>query len=155
MKKQCSMCKGRKNTSAFRLRSKKDLIHRHGVARFESRCKRCKRKYGRQHYRQNPSYYIEKDLKFRRANRKKAYEFLSTKGCVDCGERDPIVLDFDHMVIENKEKNISDLMNQRSWENVLIEIQKCEVRCANCHRRRTAKQFGYTRYLLQNDTKLP
>ena len=28
--------------------------------------------------------------------RAKLFEFLSSKFCVDCGEKDPIVLDFDH-----------------------------------------------------------
>jgi cytochrome c551/c552 len=32
-----------------------------------------------------------------------------------------------------------------SWELVAAEIAKCEVRCANCHRRRTAAVGGYYR----------
>ena len=46
-------------------------------------------------------------------------DYLSAAPCVDCGERDPVVLDFDH---------------------VGPEIARCEVRCANCHRRRTIVQ---------------
>ena len=36
-------------------------------------------------------------------------------------------------------------------ENILKEIEKCDIRCANCHRRRTAKQLGYAKYLLQQN----
>jgi hypothetical protein len=38
------------------------------------------------------------------------------------------------------------MMNDgRRWESILQEIQKCTVRCANCHRRRTATQQRWWR----------
>ena len=70
------------------------------------------------------------------------FGYLSTKKCADCGEKDPIVLDFDHKNPNNKFKPISIMLSGHySWESVLKEIQKCEIRCANCHRRKTYKQF--------------
>jgi hypothetical protein len=36
----------------------------------------------------------------------------------------------------------------RSWRSILQEITKCEVVCANCHRRRTAKRRGSFRSML-------
>jgi hypothetical protein len=69
------------------------------------------------------------------------FEFLSSKSCVDCGEKDPIVLDFDHREPEKKFKPISKLLSGHySWKSVSGEIDKCDVRCANCHRRKTYKQ---------------
>ncbi len=74
--------------------------------------------------------------------RKKLLAFLSNKKCIDCGEKDPIVLDFDHMDSSIKFKSISRMLSGHySWKSVLSEIQKCEIRCANCHRRRSYIQF--------------
>lgn len=60
--------------------------------------------------------------------------------CVDCGEGNPLVLDFDH-VMGKKIMNISDMSRTcYSRETIMKEIDKCEVRCANCHRIVTAKR---------------
>jgi hypothetical protein len=62
---------------------------------------------------------------------------------VDCGESDPAVLEFDH-VSGKKTANISYLLGVvASWERLASEIQKCEVRCANCHRWKTAREQGW------------
>ena len=76
--------------------------------------------------------------------RGKLFEFLSLKECIDCGEKDPIVLDFDHKNPSKKFKPISNMLSGHySWESLLKEIKKCEIRCANCHRRRTYIQFKF------------
>jgi hypothetical protein len=36
-------------------------------------------------------------------------------------------------------------MMTSAWATILAEIEKCEVVCANCHRRRTAARMGYFR----------
>lgn len=60
--------------------------------------------------------------------------------CVDCGESDPIVLEFDH-VKGKKLNNIMTLVNWVAASSTLDEeIKKCSVRCANCHRRITVKR---------------
>jgi hypothetical protein len=63
---------------------------------------------------------------------------------VDCGENDPVVLEFDHRDPEQKVETICGLLrNLADNHTLLTEIAKCDVRCANCHRRKTAKQFGW------------
>lgn len=68
-------------------------------------------------------------------------------GCIDCGEVDPIVLHFDH-VRGKKLGNVTTMAHaQRPLEVLRAEIAKCEVRCANCHTRRTASTGGWWKTL--------
>jgi hypothetical protein len=55
-------------------------------------------------------------------------EFLRTNPCVDCGESDPLVLEFDHVV--DKAFTIGEGLRDRNWKSVLDEIAKCDVVCA-------------------------
>jgi 5-methylcytosine-specific restriction endonuclease McrA len=73
------------------------------------------------------------------------FNYLRTHPCVDCGESDIVVLDFDH-VKGKKTKGISTLVSNAVSVDVLMsEIEKCVVRCSNCHRRKTAKSFRWHR----------
>lgn len=76
------------------------------------------------------------------STRKKVYEYLLNHPCTDCGEVDPVVLEFDHLDPTIKEYNISNMMSY-SWSSIEKEISKCQVVCANCHRRRTAKTYNW------------
>lgn len=82
--------------------------------------------------------------KIRLRNKNIILSYLSTHPCIDCGEDDPIVLEFDHVDPTTKTKSIANML--RSFATVTAiqeEINKCVVRCANCHRRRTYMQLGY------------
>jgi hypothetical protein len=74
---------------------------------------------------------------------KKVYDYLSTHPCVDCGESDPVVLEFDHDDPSTKLFTIGSTVGDVSQKTLFEEISKCSVRCANCHRRKTAKQFNW------------
>lgn len=68
------------------------------------------------------------------SNKQYVAYYLKTHHCVDCGESNAIVLDFDH-VRGKKICNISNLTKNKSGLGRLkAEIEKCEVRCSNCHR---------------------
>lgn len=57
--------------------------------------------------------------------------------CLDCGEKDIRVLEFDH-VKDTKINDVSSLVWRAcSIQTIKNEINKCEVVCANCHRIRT------------------
>jgi hypothetical protein len=70
-------------------------------------------------------------------------DFLRARPCVDCGEPDPLVLEFDHL--GSKSFNIAANLGNRKWQSILDEIAKCDVVCANCHRRRTALRARFAR----------
>ncbi len=70
--------------------------------------------------------------------------FLERNPCVDCGISDTRVLQFDHVDPREKRAAVSTLISDgHSLHSVMAEIDKCQVRCANCHLVRTRIQFGW------------
>jgi hypothetical protein len=110
-------------------------------------CKECNRAYARQYYKDNNAK-LKKDLYKLRllrvaANKRYMIDYLASHSCIDCGEKDPVVLEFDH-VRGVKKDVMSTLVTQGySLKTIAAEIDKCEVVCANCHRRRTALRGGF------------
>lgn len=133
--KQCPRCERKEPEVVFgRSRNRSD-----GKQPY---CVGCQKQYTRQHYAKNTAYYKTKNKRRKQEVRQFLFEYLSAHKCTDCPESDPIVLTFDH--IESKSFNIADAVNDGySLENVKKEISKCQVRCFNCHARKTAKQFGW------------
>lgn len=78
-------------------------------------------------------------------NQKIVLEYLKLHPCVDCGESDPIVLEFDHVVGEKKTTVANLVRIGASVKMLMEEIVKCVVRCANCHRRKTALERNWFR----------
>jgi hypothetical protein len=112
------------------------------------RCITCNREYQAQWFALNKKVQQERisenNKKIRLRNMRFVFEYKLQHPCVDCGETDPIVLDFDHIDPSKKSFGITDGANRGFSElRLLSEIDKCEVRCANCHRRRTAIQLGW------------
>jgi len=113
-------------------------------------CRPCRKAYGREHYLANRERYIEQARvqKTRLMLERTRYliEYFKRHPCVDCGEGDPVVLEFDHL--RDKEFSIGQGLTTRSWQDILNEIEKCEVVCSNCHRRRTGRRRGNVRTML-------
>ena len=116
---------------------------------YQTKCRSCQRAYSKQHYRDNKDQYIAKASRRNTLMRDRfaawILAYFEQHGCVDCGTKDPAVLEFDHKDRPSKVAAVSTLVRKQSWRALVAEIDKCDVRCANCHRRRTAKQLSYFR----------
>jgi len=108
------------------------------------------REASRRHYAKHRQRVIDKAKEYSKAarNRTRAFisNYLKTNPCVDCGETDTVVLEFDHIgEAGTKEFNISDATRiGYGITKLKAEIAKCEVRCANCHRKKTYERGGWT-----------
>src|SRR5260221_10932236 len=108
MFKICPKCKRELDESKFNWRVK--------YTKLASHCKDCSRKYIREHYKNNLQYYLNKAKK-RRNNIATVYhkyigDYLSSHPCMDCGEKDILVLEFDHKDRKNKRFNISTMVRR-------------------------------------------
>jgi hypothetical protein len=107
-------------------------------------CRECFRSYFRERGR---THLVQ--VRAARATRKATLQehvlaHLQTNPCTDCGESDSRVLDFDH--ISQKEGEVGALVASGvPLERLKQEMARCEVVCANCHRRRTATRAGWWR----------
>jgi uncharacterized CHY-type Zn-finger protein len=137
--RQCAKCHQELPFDAFALRNKSRGTR-------QSYCRVCTALVGRAHYAAHASAYQARALvsskRGRARNRLRLELLLRDQFCTDCGAHDLAVLEFDHRGA--KRGNVSDLVRSAvAWETVLQEIAKCDVVCANCHRRRTARQFDW------------
>lgn len=153
--KKCCWCGKLRTLNKFNERSDRP-------GQYQSYCKDCYRDYKRKW--QEREYADPKRRKARLARNTRAakarrealaawmVEYLREHPCVDCGERDPIVLDFDHVDPTAKKAHVGGLVHALATKKrIAAEIAKCVVRCANCHRRRTAKEWGHTRWRICNE----
>jgi hypothetical protein len=89
-------------------------------------------------------------------NRERMRDFFRNAECLDCGTRDFAVLELDHRDPQRKRDDVSNLVRApHSWATVAKEIAKCDVVCANCHRKRTARHFGWRKLLGLEELVLP
>lgn len=76
----------------------------------------------------------------RRAESRRIVATALADGCLDCGEQDLTVLEFDHVGV--KSGNVSDMVRSGvAPRRVQDEISRCEIVCVNCHRLRTLKRM--------------
>jgi hypothetical protein len=139
--KQCARCREWKPHAAFAYRSR-------SRDRLQPYCRLCNHLFHLAHYAGNRAAMqsmLDERREWQRAiNRRLVGKYLRDHPCVDCGITDPIVLEFDH-VRGTKVKSVGAMvLAPVATETLRREIDKCVVRCANCHRRRTARTWPYS-----------
>lgn len=137
----CKKCNIEKDEDKFSFKNKKLNIR-------QTQCKECVSEYRELYYQNNRDiaikYSTESSKKIRKRNREYIWDYLSDHPCIDCGNDNPIVLDFDHRDGVEKLSNVAELSSQGlSIKKIKEEIDKCDIRCANCHRIRTSIQQNW------------
>ena len=140
--KKCDHCKELKEDDQFNWRYK-SLGVRHNT------CRECKHGFDKKYF-EGPAK--EKHLQnvkerkdaAREVARQYAWDYLSTHPCIGCGEDNPVVLEFHHR--SDKDMAVGYMVSAGfSIARIQQEIDKCDVLCANCHRKLTAKERGWYR----------
>src|SRR5678815_4559275 len=100
-------------------------------------CRKCQAAYRRAHYLANREEYIRREVarinRYRIENRVLMLAYLLAHPCVDCGQTNPVTLDFDHRDPSVKRGNIGFIAARKPWHLVLPEIAKCDVGCKLPH----------------------
>ena len=133
----CSGCKEGKEARFFGWKNKKERIR-------ANLCRECQSKVSRAHYLNNKDKYIKRSgIRWRMIRRdmvEKVLSYLRCHPCVDCGENRPLRLEFDHVRGKKSFDISTGLRRKQRWSCVLKEIEKCDVRCSNCHAEKTARE---------------
>jgi len=86
-------------------------------------CKRCQRAYKRAHYCRNREYYCAhakaNTARYRERNRAFLHEYLEAHPCVDCGESDIRVLEFDHV----KGEKVETVSRLATWGISVVRLK--------------------------------
>mgnify|MGYP003660275711 FL=1 len=148
MLKRCATCKEDKPRKEF-------YINRAKPDGRQYSCKACQKKYHNdtwyESHRQHRIQQVkERKARVTRENYKKIFMEYFIHGCVDCGNNDYRVLEFDHVKGVKKRQNkrrtegVGALVRAGyKWDTIQTEINKCKIRCRNCHQIKTHKQFNY------------
>lgn len=136
--KHCHICDTTKPRSEFNKQTaKKDGL--------QTRCRQCQADHSRNYFKEHPERLVSltalKDAR-RLAGQAYVRDHLQSHPCVDCGENDWVILEFDH-VRGKKRLEVAILVGSGySLGAIKDEVAKCEVRCSNCHRRITYQRAG-------------
>ena len=115
--RSCSKCELEKDSSEF-------------YSDYRSKCKSCARE---------DAVIRGRNKEVRRRRHLSRYKMNC--GCYKCGfNESPHALDLHHIDPETKSKTVSAMLTH-NLKDLINEVRKCVVICANCHRRLHAGEF--------------
>ena len=80
-------------------------------------------------------------MRFRLKETQAAIQSLKTK-CTNCGETNPLVLEFDHL---DRSEKIATVSSISSVKKAKLEIAKCQLLCKRCHTIKTSQRLKQVR----------
>jgi len=110
-------------------------------------CRECNRARARRYYAENRDKHLKVVMARVKASRRASQDYIGAHlvehPCVDCGETDLRVLDFDHRPGVDKAGDVMRLVRHgHSLRKIQAEMAKCDIRCRNCHARVTYERSG-------------
>lgn len=154
--KTCYKCKEKKTIDNFDIHSK-------NPDGLQATCKACRVSTNKKYYLETPDKNIAR-MSHRTRRNILIQEItipLLKKGCYDCKKFHENAMEFDHVKGE-KLVNISEIAKMRVDDKEMVsllkeELQKCEVRCVNCHKKETyaRQRINKRRTFLINPNKVP
>jgi hypothetical protein len=93
------------------------------------------KEYSARYYAKNREFVIALTARNRRLHAVWWDDYKSKLSCKECGENHPACLDFHHRDPSSKEFAVSVGYEKYGKKRLLNEIEKCDVLCANCHRK--------------------
>lgn len=142
--KACSKCKEVKPTAEFSKRG-------NGLQPYCKECNRLQRKKNYEANRERDKQYTRKNRwRIRATALKFVIQYVADRGgCCKCGETDFSCIDFNHLDRTTKTHNVSEMVaGGYSVYSIAAELDKCEILCANCHRKFTATQMDWYKNVL-------
>lgn len=87
---------------------------------------------------------IQQKARSRQKKRDVVNAYLADHHCIRCGFSDPRALQFHHRDRRSKVDAVGTMVNkQAAMGDILAEIEKCDVLCANCHSIHHAEERGW------------
>lgn len=131
--KKCITCNEIKSDNNFRTfkRIRKDRGNKEYIVT-RGECKKCESNYQLNIYKIDKYGVVQKKKLKMLINKAKALALFNNKCYICEGTFHPAAMDFHHTTNDKKANITSILWN--NWDKIEIELKKCILLCANCHR---------------------
>ncbi len=94
------------------------------------------RKSQRKHYASHQKVELAKRMRRKKEIRDWFQALKEEQVCSRCGENETCCLEYHHRNPSKKIKHVANMIRDGNGKmSILVEIEKCDLVCANCHRK--------------------